>query len=938
MRGGIAGGGVGRSAVAGLAALCTVVVLLVSAASALAAPEAPEAREPKSVTGTSAVLHGELNPLAAGEAGTYDFTYQQSGSECAAGFTAPEPPGVAHGALKEAVSQEVTNLEPDRQYTFCLVAINEADELTSSPPFTFETPAVPPAVISESSAVVSLVEARVEGVVNPDNQITMCEVEYGPTASYGKKAACEQPVLEGFSEQAVGLSLSGLAANTTYHYRFMLQNVALETTDGPDRQFTTPALQNPAIVSETATATATGATLLAQVNPNYQTSSYAFEYSSKESGGELQAPITTVEGGEYLFADGGEQTASVATGAVLAPGSTYYYRVVATNGTPPAAEGAVASFTTPPTPLTTAPTAVTTTTATLEGHLAPLNPLVPAQYDFEYNVGPSCSGGSVTGTEEAGTGPGSEAAASVTVSELQPDSQYSVCLVSVNAFGSQQAPAVHFTTPAAPAKVDSESTPAVTPFEAQLEAQINPEGQATFYEFEYSTTETAGELTGTITTIKGSTPLAAGNGDETASVVTGTLTPGTTYYYRVVAANGTPPSAEGAVQSFETPDAEAPVIESESVSNVIPTGVTLEAQVNPSYEASTYTFQYAREESVLLENNGTSVPGGSISAGSITAASEHLATANVIGLQPDTTYYYRVIAKNTTGTATGLLKVAHFKTASTPSASTGAVQSIGTTAATISGTLDPDGLPTSYYIEYGGVDYGQKTTPVEVPAGIAPLNEMIQLSGLEPGVTYHYRLVAANNNGTTQISFGEDATFTTTATPPILNGVNVSSVFVNTASITGTLEAQGLPTHYELLVGSTPGLLQPRASGQTTSTIPLSMTLVSLSPATVYYYSLVAVNPDGTVESNGAFQTAPAPSSLLPTTLLPPIIPYTPISQIQAKEKAANKTTTTKPLTNAQKLTKALKQCRKDKNKTKRAACEKQAHKKYPTKAKKQAH
>jgi Regulator of chromosome condensation (RCC1) repeat len=45
--------------------------------------------------------------------------------------------------------------------------------------------------------------------------------------------------------------------------------------------------------------------------------------------------------------------------------------------------------------------------------------------------------------------------------------------------------------------------------------------------------------------------------------------------------------------------------------------------------------------------------------------------------------------------------------------------------------------------------------------------------------------------------------------------------------------------------------------------------------------------------------------------------------------------TTPKPLTKAQKLAKALKQCEKHKNKTKRTACEKQAHKRYATTAKK---
>src|SRR5580700_8831543 len=113
-----------------LSALVVPVVLLCFSASALAA-EAPVTREAKSITGTSALLHGELNPrAAAAEPVEYYFTYQASGSSCRRENgngelenvkVAPEPSELAAGTPKQAVSLSVADLEPGTQYTVCLV-------------------------------------------------------------------------------------------------------------------------------------------------------------------------------------------------------------------------------------------------------------------------------------------------------------------------------------------------------------------------------------------------------------------------------------------------------------------------------------------------------------------------------------------------------------------------------------------------------------------------------------------------------------------------------------------------------------------------------------------------------------------------------------------------------------------------------------------------
>ena len=105
-------------------------------------------------------------------------------------------------------------------------------------------------------------------------------------------------------------------------------------------------------------------------------------------------------------------------------------------------------------------------------------------------------------------------------------------------------------------------------------------------------------------------------------------------------------------------------------------------------------------------------------------------------------------------------------------------QTIGATAATLSGGVYPNGLDTTDYWQYGTTTaYGQQTPAVDAGAGTAPVAASAQLTGLSPGVTYHYRLVAGNSDGTT---YGYDETLTTSTV------TNVAPVNVTAPSISGT--------------------------------------------------------------------------------------------------------------------------------------------------------
>jgi hypothetical protein len=81
--------------------------------------------------------------------------------------------------------------------------------------------------------------------------------------------------------------------------------------------------------------------------------------------------------------------------------------------------------------------------------------------------------------------------------------------------------------------------------------------------------------------------------------------------------------------------------------------------------------------------------------------------------------------------------------------------------ATLNGPVNGNGLNTEYRFEYGKTAaYGSSTS--WVGAGSGASNPSASVAGLQPGTTYHYRIVATSSAGT---SFGGDQTFTTVSRP-----------------------------------------------------------------------------------------------------------------------------------------------------------------------------
>jgi hypothetical protein len=183
---------------------------------------------------------------------------------------------------------------------------------------------------------------------------------------------------------------------------------------------------------------------------------------------------------------------------------------------------------------------------------------------------------------------------------------------------------------------------------ATLAGSINEESEPTTYHFDFGTTGTYSSQTNEVE--------ADGGGTTTKTVASDltNLQPDTVYHYRIVV---TYPAFDdfpggtvlGADQSFRT--AAAPTATTAAASGVTTSAATLNGAVNPGGGTTTARFQFGKSTAYGSESPTQAV--GSDRA-------DHALSASLFGLQPDTTYHYRVVA--TQGTLVITSGDATFKT------------------------------------------------------------------------------------------------------------------------------------------------------------------------------------------------------------------------------------------------------------------------------------
>ena len=138
------------------------------------------------------------------------------------------------------------------------------------------------------------------------------------------------------------------------------------------------------------------------------------------------------------------------------------------------------------------------------------------------------------------------------------------------------------------------------------------------------------------------------------------------------------------------------------------TSATLIGTVSPNGEAVTVFFEY-----------GTSALDHFSPTNTVTSALNSIQPVQipVAGLSPGTQYQFQLVAENSIGTSDGGIKT--FTTLGTaPVVVTLPATNVSATNATVNGSVNPGGLVTTYYYEYGtDTNYGSFTGTNSLPAG-----------------------------------------------------------------------------------------------------------------------------------------------------------------------------------------------------------------------------
>ncbi len=190
-------------------------------------------------------------------------------------------------------------------------------------------------------------------------------------------------------------------------------------------------------------------------------------------------------------------------------------------------------------------------------------------------------------------------------------------------------------------------------------------------------------------------------------------------------------------------------------------------------------------------------------------------------------------------------RIISFNLGNNPLVTTTAATLVNSTSATLNGTVNPNGLATTYHFEWGTTtSYGNTTTETSAGSGITNVAVNAAISGLTTGVTYHFRVVATNSDGSTS---GNDVTFIPGAA--VLITTAATSITTTSATTGGNITADGgvAVTERGVCWSTT---ANPTISGNHTSDGTgkgvFTSYLTTLSPNTTYHIRAYATNGTGT--------------------------------------------------------------------------------------------
>ncbi len=184
-------------------------------------------------------------------------------------------------------------------------------------------------------------------------------------------------------------------------------------------------------------------------------------------------------------------------------------------------------------------------------------------------------------------------------------------------------------------------------------------------------------------------------------------------------------------------------------------------------------------------------------------SSEETVHANLPGLVGEETYHYRLVLTNGEPHVIGRGADKTITPHNVKGLGTEAATEITQNSALLNAKYEGTGEDTHYYFEWGQTTaYGHKTAiPPGEDAGVTTelTHVSSEITGLEPGFTYHYRVVAENSIG---VSKGTDKSFKTYELPSI-EAATSSHLTATSADIDAEVNPHGFETTYYIEYGPT---------------------------------------------------------------------------------------------------------------------------------------
>ncbi|MFA6520298.1 MAG: hypothetical protein WCT44_01670 [Candidatus Paceibacterota bacterium] len=200
--------------------------------------------------------------------------------------------------------------------------------------------------------------------------------------------------------------------------------------------------------------------------------------------------------------------------------------------------------------------------------------------------------------------------------------------------------------------------------------------------------------------------------------------------------------------------------------------------------------------------------------------------------------------------------------------------------ALVNGLVIPNGMPTTYWFEYGTSNtLGTKTKAQAIGSSFASISTPAYITGLKSDTVYYFRLSANNSFGTMN---GEIFSLKTNSDPepkaaiPTPRTRAATAILRTTATLNGEVSPNGWATNYwfeygtDTNFGNVDSIKSITNDSDLNSKLVVSINLSNLEPLTKYYFRVNAQNKFGTV--NGAtlnfITKGPAdPSSPTATTI-----------------------------------------------------------------------